>query len=215
VAANSVVFDAGDCSAENDWAATVHFDVASHAAARNQCNTKRSSMEATTLSSTSTTLGAAGEHYVMCQLLRRGFIAALAPAGVPNADIIVTDEIGDRLCAVQVKARVDKGADGGWHMKAKHELLASDTLFYAFVDFGPELTSAPTCFIVPSAIVAEVIRQSHRLWLATPGQHGQQRKDGELRRFLPDYDRVKLPFGRGAGWLEQYRERWQSLTGAT
>ena len=27
-----------------------------------------------------TILGAAGEHYVMCQLLRRGLIAALAPA---------------------------------------------------------------------------------------------------------------------------------------
>jgi hypothetical protein len=96
-------------------------------------------------------------------------------------------------------------------MKAKHESIASETLFYAFVDFGPSLTSAPMCFIVPSAIVAEVIRQSHQLWLSTPGQRGQQRKDGELRRFLPDYDRVKLPIGRGAGWLEQYRERWQLL----
>jgi len=156
-------------------------------------------------------LGAAGEHYVMCQLLRRGYIAALAPAGVPNADIIVTDEIGDRLCAVQVKSRVDKGVDGGWHMKAKHESIVSETLFYAFVDFGTDLTSAPVSFIVPSAIVAEVVRHSHQLWLSLPGQRGQQRKDGELRRFLPDYDRVKLPFGRGPGWLNQYREQWQLL----
>jgi hypothetical protein len=163
----------------------------------------------------STTLGAAGEHYVMCQLLRRGFIAALAPAGVPNADVIVTDEIGDRLCAIQVKARVDKGADGGWHMKAKHESIVSETLFYAFVDFGAELTSPPASFIVPSAVVAEVVRQSHQLWLSTPCQRGQQRKDGELRRFLPDYDRVKLSIGRGAGWLETYRERWQMLAGSS
>ena len=47
--------------------------------------------------SRSTVLGAAGEHYVMCQLLRRGLIAALAPVGVPNTDIIVTDDIGDLL----------------------------------------------------------------------------------------------------------------------
>jgi hypothetical protein len=40
--------------------------------------------------SQSTLLGAAGEHYVLCQLLRRGYIAALAPIGVPNADILVT-----------------------------------------------------------------------------------------------------------------------------
>ena len=56
-------------------------------------------------------------------------IAALAPAGVPNADIVVTDQIGDRLCAIQVKARTDKGSDGGWHMKPKHEELSSPNLF--------------------------------------------------------------------------------------
>jgi hypothetical protein len=46
----------------------------------------------------STLLGAAAEHYVMCQLLRRDMIAALAPTGVPDADIIVSDRIASRLC---------------------------------------------------------------------------------------------------------------------
>jgi hypothetical protein len=147
----------------------------------------------------------------MCQLLRRGFIAALAPAGVPNADIIVTDEIGDRLCAVQVKSRVAKGVDGGWHMKAKHESVVSDTLFYAFVDFGTTLTSLPVSFIVPSRVVADVLRRAHALWLATPGKQGQQREDGDFRRFLPDYDRAKLPIGCGPGWLDTYREQWEQL----
>jgi hypothetical protein len=81
----------------------------------------------------STILGAAGEHYVMCQLLRRNMIAALAPAGVPNSDIVVTDKLGDRLCAVQVKVRRDLGSDGGWHMGQKHETLISPNLFYCFV----------------------------------------------------------------------------------
>jgi hypothetical protein len=40
----------------------------------------------------STILGAAGEHFVMSQLLRRNVTAALAPTGVPNADIVVTDK---------------------------------------------------------------------------------------------------------------------------
>src|SRR3546814_5267743 len=47
------------------------------------------------VSATSLT-GAAGEHFVMSELLRRGMIAALAPAGVPNCDIVVTDDIGER-----------------------------------------------------------------------------------------------------------------------
>lgn len=161
--------------------------------------------------SNSTTLGAAGEHYVMCQLLRRGLIAALAPAGVPNSDIIVCDDIGQRLCAIQVKSRVAKGTDGGWHMKEKHERIVSPTLFYAFVDFGTDLVSPPTSYIVPSRVVADVLQRAHHLWLMTPGKHGQQRKDGALRRFLPDYDHVKLPIGCGSGWIDRYRENWQQL----
>jgi hypothetical protein len=43
----------------------------------------------------------------MAELLRRGYIASLAPAGVPNADIVVTDVEGGRLCSIQVKTRRD------------------------------------------------------------------------------------------------------------
>lgn len=159
----------------------------------------------------STVLGAAGEHYVMCQLLRRGLIAALAPVGVPNCDIVVTDDVGDRLCAVQVKTRLEKGSDGGWHMGRKHEPIQSPTLFYAFLDFGKNLMSPPACFVVPSDVVADVIRRSHETWLAAPGRKGQQRADSDLRRFLPDYDKLGILIGHGAGWLERYREDWDVL----
>lgn len=163
------------------------------------------------MASKSTIFGAAGEHYVMCQLLRRGLIAALAPTGVPNCDIVVTDEIGDRLSAIQVKTRQDKGADGGWHMSRKHESIQSPTLFYAFVDFGKLLTDLPACFIVPSAIVADVIKRSHETWLSSPGKKGQERKDTKFRRFLPDYGKTGVEIGCGAGWLEPYREGWSIL----
>lgn len=156
-------------------------------------------------------LGAAGEHFVMCQLLRHGLIAALAPAGVPNADIVVTDDIGDRLCAIQVKTRTEKGSDGGWHMGRKHELIQSERLFYVFLDFGVDRTSQPSSFIIPSSVVAQVIKTSHQAWLAAPGKKGQQRKDTDFRRLLPDYDRMSLMIGYGAGWMEQYRENWGSL----
>ncbi|HEY8065135.1 MAG TPA: hypothetical protein VIF40_10480, partial [Methylosinus sp.] len=77
------------------------------------------------MSSQSSLLGAAGEYHVISELLRRGYIAALAPQGVPNADIVVTDVEGARLCSIQVKTRRDIGSDGGWHMKAKHEDIRS------------------------------------------------------------------------------------------
>lgn len=159
-----------------------------------------------------TILGAAGEHYVMCQLLRRNMIAALAPTGVPNADIVVTDKLGDRLSAVQVKVRRDIGADGGWHMGQKHEALTSPNLFYCFVDFGKSLTDVPKTWILPSAVVAKAISDTHKDWLSTPGARGQQRNDSTFRRFMPAYG----PLAEyRMGWLDQYSENWKILEAAS
>jgi hypothetical protein len=158
--------------------------------------------------STTMLLGAAGEHYIMCQLLRRGLIAALAPAGAPNSDIIITDVVAEKLCAIQVKTRSAKGSDGGWHMGKKHESIVSPNLLYTFLDFGKTLVDPPTCYVVPSSKVASAVRESHALWLATPGKQGQRRKDSNMRRFLPNYDKVGLDIGKGDGWLENYREAW-------
>lgn len=162
--------------------------------------------------SASTLTGAAGEYYVMSQLLRRGYIAALAPAGVPNCDIVVTDEIGDRLCAVQVKTRNNLGADGGWHMRRKHEELDSPTLFYCFVDFGEEAAHAPVTWVVPAAVVARALSECHQAWLAQPGKKGQPHKDNDMRRFLPGYDHLPVDSYRN-GWLSPYREAWDLLQG--
>ena len=164
--------------------------------------------------SASSLTGAAGEHFIMSQLLRRGMIAALAPAGVPNCDIVVTDDIGERLCAVQVKTRNSTGADGGWHMSKKHETLIAPTLFYCFVDFAIGKEIAPFTYVVPAAVVAQALSECHQAWLKQLGKKGQLRKDNDLRRFLPSY--VHLEMAKyGAGWLEPYREAWHLLAGTS
>lgn len=164
------------------------------------------------MASNSTLLGASGEHLIMSELLRRGYIAGLAPIGVPNADIVVTDVKGSRMCSIQVKTRRDIGADGGWHMKEKHESMVAERLFYCFVDFGRSLEDRPKIFVMPSSMVAKVLRDSHQKWLSTPGAKGQTRKDGPLRRLLPDYSKTfgsKNPYP--ADWLDQYRDAWSLL----
>jgi hypothetical protein len=160
--------------------------------------------------SQSTLLGAAGEHYVLSQLLRRNYIAAIAPQGAPNADIVITDIQANRLFAIQVKSRRDIGSDKGWHMKAKHEHIKSEFIFYCFVDFGPGLDSLPVTYIVPSAVVATVLAESHSTWLKTPGKKNQAHKDSVMRRFKPDYTGTFGPGTKfGPGWLSQYREAWE------
>lgn len=163
--------------------------------------------------SQSSLLGAAGEHYVLCQLLRRGYIAALAPLGVPNADILITDTEGQRLVAIQVKSKRNIGTDKGWHMKPKHERLIADSLCYCFVNFGDGLEDRTQTYVVPSRVVAAAIRDSHQHWLKTPGAKGQAHKDSQVRRFLPDYTKV---FGDGhplygPNWIDKYLEAWELL----
>jgi len=162
----------------------------------------------------STLVAAAGEYYVLSRLCLAGFIAAHAPKGVPNVDIVVTDVGGTRLYAIQVKSRQSKGHDNGWHMKQKHEGLVSDRALYCFVDFGSGLDSYPTTYVVPSSVVAQVLSESHKIWLAKPGSKGQPHNDTEMRRFLPDYT---LTMGEeaskyGNGWLDPYREAWNLLS---
>ncbi|MFO1104623.1 MAG: hypothetical protein U1E34_00880 [Amaricoccus sp.] len=165
--------------------------------------------------STTSLLGAAGEHYVMAELLRRGFIASLAPQGVPNMDIVVADISGTQLCAVQVKARLDKGSDGGWHMRPKHEELVSDRLFYAFVDFGGSVENTPRTYIMPSLKVAEVLSRSHASWLSIPGHNGRVRQDSTVRRLLPSYDYAFRPNPNPypLGWMDPFRGAWHLLRG--
>lgn len=164
-------------------------------------------------------VGAAGEYHVLSQLLRRGWIAALAPDGAPNMDILVTDEDNNKLCAIQVKTRRDIGRDKGWHMKAKHETLVADDLFYVFVDVGKQPSDPTTSYVLPSKVVADCLSRCHQVWLNTPGRGGRPHRDGNMRRLLPDFSSDK-PMAEqdrnildqyGSDWLEPYRENWRIL----
>jgi hypothetical protein len=158
-------------------------------------------------------LGAAGEHYVLSELLRRGFVAALAPQGVPNMDILVADTDGDQLCAIQVKTRSGRGGDGGWHMRPKHEKHHAERLFYCCVDFGNSARERPNVYVIPSQKVAEVIGTAHRAWLSNPGKNGRIRQDSSVRRLLPDYAYAFRPGPNlyPMGWLNEFLNRWDLI----
>lgn len=158
-------------------------------------------------------IGVAGEHYVLSELLRRGYIAALAPAGVPSADIVATDQEGSRLCSIQVKTRRGIGADGGWHMNAKHENgPGGERYFYCFVDFQEPQKVRPLVYVMPAAVVAKAITESHKKWLNTLGRKGQPHKDNPVRRLLPDYSKTWAsdnPYP--SGWMDRYLDAWDIL----
>ena len=153
-------------------------------------------------------VGPAGEHYVLYQLYRHGMLASLAPPGTPTVDVLVLATDQSVVATVQVKTRT-YGADGGWHMSEKHENIVEPRCFYTFVDLEPH---PPATFIVPSAVVAEVLRIAHQAWLSTPGRGGRAHRDHKMRRILPSYSFEVA--GYPPGWLDQYRDCWDLLNNA-
>jgi hypothetical protein len=91
-------------------------------------------------------------------------------------------------------------------MSLKHESISEKDLFYCFVNL--ELIS-PSVYVIPSRIVAKVVRDSHGEWLKTPGQKGQKHNDTEMRRikndYGPNFKSIK------PGWMDKYLEAWELL----
>lgn len=150
-------------------------------------------------------VGPAGEHFIIFRLYREGMLASLAPPGFPTLDVLVLTPDRSVAALLQVKTRT-YGRDRGWHMSIKHESVQEPSLFYAFVDLEPEL---PVTYIVPSNVVAHVLRAAHQAGLATPGARGQKRNDNDLRRIRPTY--ADAYPGYSADWMEEWRERWDLL----
>ena len=143
-------------------------------------------------------IGAAGEHLVLSRLLSRGFLAAQAPRGTRKVDILVNYLDGGEPCLIQVKAR-SGGGDIGWHMAEKHESITDPDIFYCFVDFG---SMQPEVYVIPSSVVANVIRADHEIWLSTPGKQGQPHNQTKFRRLRPGC------FGQEPDWMHAYLENW-------
>lgn len=146
---------------------------------------------------------------MLFRLYRQGMLGSLAPPGSPTVDVLVLSPDQSVIASLQVKTRT-YGADKGWHMSIKHETIIEPRLFYAFVDLEPEL---PVTYIVPSEVVADVLRKSHRAWLSTPGAKGQQRNDNVMRRVKPTYPDPWPDYSDT--WLDEWRERWDLLAAAT
>ena len=151
-------------------------------------------------------IGAAGEHLVLSRLLARDLLASQAPRGTRKADILVNPLDGGRPLLIQVKTRTGKPGVLSWAMTGKSELISEKDLFYCFVNL--DLIN-PSVYVIPSKLVAQVIKDTHEEWLSTPGKNGQAHNDNDMRRLMNDYGKnfksVK------AGWMEKYLEAWELL----
>lgn len=97
-------------------------------------------------------------------------------------------------------------------MGKKHETITGEQMFYCFVDLGESPVSSAVVYVVPSAVVAKVVKNSHAAWLGRTGKNNKAHNDSDLRRFLPNYEKDFGPGTEyGPNWLDQYREDWGRL----
>lgn len=138
--------------------------------------------------------GVAGEYFVAAELSRLGYIASVTLRNTRGIDILVSNASATRQIGIQVKT--NQGSKPEWVLSAKAEDFYADNLFYVFVNLkGRE--ERPDFYIVPSKVVADSIRESHRQWLDTPGKKGQAHRDNPVRKFRDEE--------------KQYLNRWDLL----
>ncbi len=124
--------------------------------------------------------GIAGEYFVAAELSRRGFMASVTLRNNDSIDIHASNLSNNKIFAIQVKTRQINGRS--WPLNIKAETKSSKTFYYVFVSLKG-LQERPEYFIVPSEIVADRAKESHQLWLKTPGKKGQAHNDSAMRIF--------------------------------
>ena len=91
-----------------------------------------------------------------------------------------------------------------WTLSRHHERIIDERLFYCLLAFDGIRSDHVRCWIVPSKVVADCVRETHEAYRAQTGNDNN-------RRHIREDMSVRLP-KYGAGWLEEYRDRWDLLS---
>lgn len=151
--------------------------------------------------------GAASQFFVAGELCRRGLVAVVTLGNCPNTDILVSDKAGTSFCHVQVKT-YRPGRDKTVSVGVKAEKKNKKSFFWILAGI-PEADSKSNFeyFIVPSSDLSSLVRENHKLWLSTPGKHGQKRNDSTVRAIAIPPARSKYTDES----IELYRNRWDLI----
>jgi hypothetical protein len=107
-------------------------------------------------------IGAAGEYFVMAELLKRGRLAGLAPRGTRDFDIIATKS-GSTI-HVRVKTKTADSKLFRWNRRLDDRVFRvplSEKDFCVLVDIGGE---SPTYFVIPTELVEGKLQQNWDEW---------------------------------------------------
>jgi len=162
---------------------------------------------------TSNSVSLAGEFAVLSQLALRGFDANMTLGHTKGVDILVSNPISHQMYQLEVKTNFENSRNqpsesklfgksvSGWIMNKKQETIIAPNLFYCFVNIS-KTTSAFKFYIVPSAVVAQYIKESHTYWLRADKKH----RDSDMRQFRMGIKGEKYLIPTATA--EQYENNW-------
>ena len=125
-------------------------------------------------------IGVTGEYFVAAELSKMGYIASITLRNTKGVDILCSNENATKTVGIQVKTHDSETRE--WILDKKAEDYIAKNLFYVFVTLNNRERS-PDFFVVPSEIVANIIKQSHKTWLEKPNKKGGKHKDSRMRKW--------------------------------
>lgn len=155
----------------------------------------------------------AGEFAVLSQLALRGFDANLTLGNTKGVDILLSNPDTGKMRRLEVKTHSNNKVFqnkrlgkiiGNWRMGDKHEEMNDEDLFFCFVSIE-NVTDNFEFYIVPSKVVSEYVKWSHRDWLAGDAK----RKDTPMRSF--DLGTREHTYSHPVPMAEDYRRNWNLL----
>ncbi len=132
-------------------------------------------------------VGIAGEFYIAHVLAKHGFKVNVSLGRTEGFDLFVKNPNGINITVSVKTTYSNKSIE--IIMNKKAETLIDESLFYAFVRLNmPD--GVPEFWIVPSKIVASVIKESDETYMGTPKKDGSAHKETSMRVFALGTHRI-------------------------
>ena len=157
--------------------------------------------------------GNAGEFFVLAELTRRGWTAALTARNNRAYDILA--KRGDEFAAIRVKTKTSSFTLFQWNAKPNGDIFLEITErhdFCVLVDIPEDECANPSYYVVPTPVIDKWLRDDFTAWVTTPGAKGQQRAADNTRRIFYVDDEAGKPSHGYRRKLAPYRGAWKLLT---
>jgi len=130
-------------------------------------------------------VGNAGEYFVLAELTRRGWTAALTARNNRAYDILAKRD--NNFAAIRVKAKTSGSTGFQWSAKPDGVIfleMAQEHDFCVLVDIPEKEEDCPTYYVVPTPVIDKWLKDDIYEFVTKPGAKGQQRNADNRRRIF-------------------------------